>query len=243
MINTRLFIAVGVGGSRIDFLSGWLGSLPNFIDSQWRIDVETGRSFTLANCIRNIDLYPTGPQTLKTLLGDRDIHLDPNSTTNFAVSSHGFLLEQNMQKDDLLATTIIRLDTDSVDYKKLNWEYTVKTFMSYHRLEHAFHTNEFYTTDAHLKNRGLAVTDDNRAMLVEESLAKAQFIATPKLSTLPTVTVRYEDIFQRGGSFHLASQLGITCPPVYHQLWDNNLQYVEAPKEIVKFGRTWHCPQ
>lgn len=41
LIPIRLYIVVARLGARGDFLAGWLGTLPNFIDTQWHIDPDT----------------------------------------------------------------------------------------------------------------------------------------------------------------------------------------------------------
>jgi hypothetical protein len=243
MIGAKLFMTVGVGGSRIDYVSGWLGTLPNFIDSQWRIDLETGRSFTLANCIRAIDSYPAEPSTLTSLLSDRDIQLDPVSLVNFSVSCHGISLEKKITLEDLNSMTIMILNTDNVDYRLLNWEFTVKTFMCRHRLEHSFHTGEFYNIDSYLTRQGLDISDHNRCLLIEKFLNQAQFCPTPALEKLPGVVIDYNQLFVPGGSRYLTSKLNIECDPVYHSLWDTNLQYATSPLEIYKFGRIWKFMQ
>ena len=40
----KVILVAGSGGARMDFVAGWLGILPQFLDGEWRIDPLTGLS-------------------------------------------------------------------------------------------------------------------------------------------------------------------------------------------------------
>ena len=48
-IKVKSLLVIGPGGARMDFVAGWLGKLPNFIDVNWTINPVTGHSTSGAN--------------------------------------------------------------------------------------------------------------------------------------------------------------------------------------------------
>ena len=97
MVPINLTIVIARPGARGDFVAGWLGSLPGYIDNQWRIDITTGRSFGLMNCFKEIDSVDYGNDTLNRVLSYRNYTLYDSPWT-FAMSCHGHNIEQKIRK-------------------------------------------------------------------------------------------------------------------------------------------------
>lgn len=241
MIKTKLFITVGIGGSRIDFVAGWLGSLPDFVDSQWRIDPYTGRSFGLSNCINFIDRLEPNPNVLASSLKKASLELDPTSSVCFSASCHGYELEKKLTTDDLNAITIIRINTGSIDYKQLWWEFVVKTYMSKHRGFSSFENQEFYNLDQILTNLNKPINDQARCEFVETTLNQfnSSISLDVSLAGLPVINIDYADVISPNGSQILCDKLGLNVDESYHRLWKANLLLAKSPNEIECFGKRW----
>jgi hypothetical protein len=241
MIKVKLFLTVGIPGSRLDFVSGWLGTLPGFVDAQWYLDPKTGRSFTTANSLRPVDKVDYGTETLSRILGFNGFELDSASTTNLSQGCHGRTLSTKFRPQDIPATTVIQIDTDRADRKKIFWEYLVKTYMSQQRWIQAIEDNQIYHVDKLLIDSGLDVTDYNRVEFIN-NVIKQEFHprSTPTVDGLTCVNIEYDKLFTSEGSRELCRHLKLEVDECYHQLWTNNLKMCNSPASIVKFGKTWN---
>ena len=143
-INTRLRIIVARPGARGDFLAGWLGTLPDSVDTLWRIDVDTGRSLGLMTCFKHIDTEPVSSDCLNQVLATRNYQLDARAPWVFNMACHGYQLEHKIS--DASAVQIIQI-VDDQHQEKINWEYTVKTWFARDRQEHNIRDNEFGQAD------------------------------------------------------------------------------------------------
>jgi hypothetical protein len=235
MINTRAVITTGIGGARIDFVAGWLGTLPTFIDSQWRIDPETGRSFGFVNLIRDAD---TSDTKVDNILKNFGLQLDVSSDVNISVSCHGYRLENNIINQK--AVTIIRVNTAKADPKKIYWEFLVKTFLAKERGDHAHMIGQFYLIDKKLINEELEITDTNRQKFLLSQINNYFLSKNPELTGLSFIDIHYDELFQPGGSKNLVNRLGLDiATEQHHRLWDANLQFAESPTTIERFGKVW----
>ena len=241
MIGVQLVLTIGIPGSRLDFVSGWLGTLPGFVDSQWYLDPETGRSFTVANALRPVDKIDYGTETLSRVLSFGGFELDVNSPIKLSQGCHGRTLSTKFREQDVPAIKVVRIDTDATDRKKIFWEYLVKTYMSRQRWIRAVQDNQLYHVDQLLIDNGLALTDGNRVEFIE-NVIKEQFHPrlTPTVDRLSCVDIEYNELFTEDGSKKLCKKLNLTVDDCYHQLWNNNLKMCSSPHTIVKFGKIWN---
>jgi hypothetical protein len=241
MIGVQLVLTVGIPGSRLDFVSGWLGTLPEFVDSNWYIDPETGRSFTTANALRPVDKIDYGKETLSRVLSFEGFELDPESTIKLSQGCHGRTLSVKYRSTDVPAVKVVRIDTDSADRKKIFWEYLVKTYMSQQRWPEAIQQQRMYHVDTLLTDAGLPLTDCNRVQSIEDVIKKEFHPRqTPVLEGLSCVNIAYNDLFTADGSKQLCKQLDLEVDDCYHRLWRNNLTMCDSPTTIVKFGKIWN---
>lgn len=241
MVRVQLVLTVGIPGSRLDFVSGWIGTLPDFVDSQWYIDPVTGRSFTTANSLRPVDKVDYGADTLSRVLSFSGFELDANSNIKLSQGCHGRTLSTKFQATDVPAVKVIRIDTDQADYKKIFWEYLVKTYMSRQRWVQAFEGKQTYHVDTLLANAGIEITDNNRVEFINNVIKKEYYPRpTPQIEGLSCITVAYDTLFTTEGSKELCKQLELEVDERYHQLWRNNLTMCDSPKTITKFGKTWN---
>lgn len=240
MIGVQLVLTIGIPGSRLDFVSGWLGTLPGFVDAQWYIDPETGRSFTTANSLRPVDKVDYGTETLSRVLGFEGFELDPTSSIRLSQGCHGRTLSSKFRTQDVPAVKVVRIDTDDADRKKIFWEYLVKTYMSRQRWIQAIEDDQEYNVDRLLNLAGLEINDRNRVEFIESVIEKDYYARpTPAVEGLSYVTIAYDKLFTVDGSQELCKQLELDVDECYHQLWRKNLTMCDSPKTIVKFGKTW----
>jgi hypothetical protein len=240
MIKVKLFLTVGIPGSRLDFVSGWLGTLPGFVDSQWYLDPETGRSFTNANSLRPIDKVDYGTETLSRVLGLNEFELDSESSIKLSQGCHGRTLSTKFKPEDVSATTVICINTDGADRKKIFWEYLVKTYMSQQRWIQAYEDNQIYHVDKLLKDAKLEICDHHRVEFIENVIKTESYPRlTPKIPGLTCIDIDYDTLFTNNGSRELCKRLSLDVNDCYHQLWQNNLYMCNSPTAISKFGRTW----
>jgi hypothetical protein len=237
MTKVRTFITVGIPGARMDFVAGWIGSLPSFIDSQWRVDPETGRSFGFTTALREVDKDNI---TVEMVLNDLSLELDPDSDINLSVSLHGFGLENKIHPTNLDAVTIIRINTDQADREKIFWEFLVKTYLVRGRWQHAYAIDRCYYIDTKLESQGINPTNETRQKFLLDLINQFPHKIQP-LTGLPIIDVDYNELFQPGGSWYLANRLGLTEATVnHHKLWDSNLQFASSPDVVEKFGCVWN---
>jgi len=240
MIKIKLFLTIGIPGSRLDFVSGWLGTLPGFVDAQWYLDPVTGRSFTTANSLRPVDKVDYGTETLSRILGFNGFELDSTSTTNLSQGCHGRTLSTKFKPEDIPATVVIRIDTDRADRKKIFWEYLVKTYMSQQRWIQSIEENQIYHVDKLLAESGLDVNNYNRVEFIN-NVIKQEFYprSTPIVNGLSCVNIDYNTLFTNEGSKELCKLLKLEVDECYHRLWQNNLSMCASPTTIEKFGKIW----
>lgn len=232
-INTRLRIVVARPGARGDFVAGWLGTLPNSIDTLWRIDIETGRSLGLMTCFKHIDTEQPDPECLDRVLASRNYKIDSTAKWVFNMACHGYELEKKIDRPQLVEILQI---TDSSHQDKINWEYTVKTWFSNDRQEHNVRDNEFNQAD----RTCAGMTDYEQQQLIKQfSRSCAAVNVDQTLSGLTVTKVEYDKLFRPGGSRYLARSLGIDCDNQYHVLWNTQLYFADSRQSYNRFGTTW----
>lgn len=227
MVPINLTIVVARPGARGDFVAGWLGTLPGFVDSQWRIDIPTGRSFGLMNCLKDIDSVDYGSNTLNYLLGYRNYTLGDSNWT-FAVSCHGYGLANKISKSTNIK--VIQITTDVQDNVVINWEYIVKTYFCQERFESSLHQNKFYNIDN---------CDLLEHQLLIKNYANAARYSNDLDLELECIQINYKDLFCPGGSYCLCEKLDIEPDIDYHRYWDLQLSIASSKLSYQMFEKNW----
>ena len=223
----NLDIVVARPGARGDFVAGWLGSLTNYIDNQWHIDVLTGRSLGLMNCFKEVDIVDYGPTTLDRLLEFRE-YKKGSSEWYFAMSCHGNELQHKIGNQQ--HTRVIQIKDRGTNKDKILWEFFDKTFFCKERYECNIKQGRLYHWDS-MQTRFL---DKQRCSHIEQELEKISMSMDLDLGV-----DSLQELFCAGGSHALASKLNLDVDPVYHQLWDSHLLLADSRDCYQHFGRVW----
>lgn len=222
MVPINLTIVVARPGARGDFLAGWLGMLPGFVDNQWRIDIPTGRSFGLMSCFKEIDSIDYGNNTLNQLLGYRNYRLGTSPWT-FAISCHGYNLADKIIVSENV--NIIQITTDVCNKAVIDWEYIAKTYFCQERYESSIQQNMFYNVDKNNVDIKKCAIETRKTVDLELGV--------------PCVQVAYKELFQPGGSYYLCDRLGVQVNEEYHQYWDTQLNFAKSKLSYDIFGKIW----
>ena len=120
MTPIKLVIVAGIGGARADFVAGWLGLLPMFVNSRWTLDPETGVSYGFQGNCRAIDQQ----QSISQVLSSQGCTLDQNAKFTWAVACHGYDLkpENYLPHIDQGTIKFVSINTKGVDPKIIHWE-------------------------------------------------------------------------------------------------------------------------
>lgn len=238
-IPIKLFIVAAPGGGRADFVAGWLGTLPKFINNMWSIDPLTGVSIGEMGKLRGIDC-PNAQ--LSTVLNDLQLELSAITNWTWAGSCHGNFLDHNQILPFIESglVKILIIDTSTVDIDWLNWQFFAKTYLGQRRNFSLVSRNESWIID----NRIVAktITDDDRIFEARKMLGnfKNQTRETIKTS-LPATVINYSKLFCNNGSKHLAEALNLDAVPDYcHSIWNTLLPYADTPDTVEAWGVKWH---
>lgn len=234
----------GWGGARADFVAGWLGLLPMFINNKWTIDPETGLSHGFQINCRELDHQPHS--SIYSVLSAHGCSLDEHAEFTLALACHGY----SFQPEDYLsyinqgAIKFLSIDIRGADYQTILWEYLVKTYMSHRRTldsvkGHACQWGIDFIINAPV------ITDQDRIDQMNKLLnQKKYFYKTRALPpTIPSLIVNYNQLFNKGGSRYLCQVLEINVPDSYHQYWDNTLLSATSPKQIKVWDTNWSIQQ
>jgi len=212
MKNVQVWLITGPGGSRIDFVSGWLGCLPNFVNNWWSINPTTGQSVGHMRNTKTLD--SDANRTLEDCLGSF-LTFDKNSNLIYVGSCHGFHLTKQLANLDF--AQVFYINTRNADPKLIAWESFVKT---------------------HLSNTGLFDFDTEISQIefiIKNASLNQEF--TPQYKD--SIILDYNRLFTPGGSKYLCEIANIKVLDKYHKFYDSNLEWSSSPLEIVARGKTW----
>lgn len=237
-------MVAGWGGARADFVAGWLGLLPTFINNKWTIDPETGLSHGFQINIREIDKQPD--YSISSALSAHGCALDQHAEFTLALSCHG----ENFQSRDYLSyidqgtIKFVSIDIKEADHQTIQWEFLVKTFLSHRRALHAVRGDSLRWPIDLIINKP-TITDQDRIDQMYKLLnEKKKFYKTKSLpTTIPSLTVNYNRLFDEGGSRYLCQVLEIDVPDSYHQYWDTVLPCATSPKQLRVWDTDWSIQQ
>lgn len=234
----KLLLVAGIGGARMDFVAGWLGSLPMFLDNNWSINPMTGQSIGNMGFTKCIDSDPTSADSILT----HQFTIDP-ACNMFAVGSmHGRNINHYKKNIDADQIKLLSIDVSKVASSTLIWEFFVKTYLSLNKTLHEYSTKNLWAIDQEF-DRNCVVTDHDR---VQRLKSKIQLLKNLKHNTnltvpatIPCTILDYKKMFCTGGSHYLAQQLDISVDQRYHQHWDCVLPMATSPDVLTVLGHTW----
>ena len=242
MTPIKLIIVAGIGGARADFVAGWLGLLPMFVNSRWTLEPETGVSYGFQGNCRAIDQQ----QSISQVLLSQGCILDQNAKFTWAVACHGYDLKPKDYLPHITQETIkfVSIDVQDVDPIIIHWEFLVKTYLSHRRTMDCV---KGYAEEWIIDNmiNLPTITDQDRVDQMHKLLnQKHYFNRTRSLpSTMPSVMINYTQLFCTGGSRYLCQALGIDVSDSYHQYWDKIVSCADSPKQIRVWDTDWSIQQ
>jgi hypothetical protein len=226
-IKVKSLLVIGPGGARMDFVAGWLGKLPGFIDVNWTIDPITGHSTSEAGLTKILDSDPA--LTLTEVLKNDRYELDKNAEYTLVGTCHGYHLRTQLNSIDPESYRVLAIHCPKEFFDQIAWEFFIKTYLT-----------EFKRQFAILNDRKFNQSPE--IVLAEEKPfdKKGKTFFNKDHYPLNHTKLDYSMLFVPGGSYYLIDQLGIgPIDPRYHTFWDSMLDISTSPKKIYQFGRWW----
>ena len=233
MVNVKLWLIVGGGGAKMDFVAGWLGTLPDFVSSNWHIDPATGQSTGFMQQTKNLD---NQVESIEQLLNDHYFTLDPSASFTYVGTCHGIKL--NIFKEEIVQNQIgvCVIDDSSANDSEILWNFAVKTFMTKKTDGYNLSPGQScWPIDRHL-----TLFNDQERVAAFEKILKSSKKGTQNISyDFPITKIDYTRLFCPGGSHYLCDTIGITAEQRYHQYWDHMLPLSDSPSELNVWGPSW----
>jgi len=239
LVKIKLVLVAGTGGARMDFVSGWLGKLPDFIDTKWYIDPSTGLSIGDMHFIKSIDSLDSD---IGQVVNNHKAQLDINAKLQWAGSCHGNQIEKHREhiNSGLFKLLIINTDSVSSDIKdKIQWEFFAKTYLSCRKTITNYFNDENWNIDNQIDKTN--ITDSDRIECLQKMLGKNKsFEKTPLVPPgIECVTAEYDKLFVPGGSKYLCNILELSASERNHKLWDTMLDFSNTPDSVYALDKTW----
>jgi hypothetical protein len=240
-IPVRLNIVVAPPGARGDFLAGWLGTLCNAIDTDWRIDAATGRSFGSMNLIKaELSNFENYDLTLTQILSNVGYELSVDADTVLTVSCHQ--IDVDFSPSEIAAIKIIQVTTDRTDCEKCNWEFIVKTFLCKERFESSYQSGSLWNVDKELEARGLDKTNQNRVLYIKKIIWHIKNETNRfdgNIDQLSPLKLPYKELLSPNGSYSVSNLLQINPSQLHHKLWKTNLEMASSQDRYTIFDHVW----
>lgn len=235
-VDVRCWLITGPGGARMDFIAGWLGLLPGFLDGSWMIDPMTGLSVGESHHTKEIDI--AGGRTLREIMLAAKLNLTADSDIIYPGSCHGWNMKQRVPEEDSSAVKIIYIDTPHWNHHKICWEFVIKTHFTSHSTKAAY----MYGYDnMNVKMRSMS-SDEERVQFIHNYLSRfPSGHAFPPPPPSDAIMLDYDSLFTPGnGGQYLTYRLGLTgIPQRLYDYYDAMLRWTESPEEIERFGKIW----
>lgn len=220
----------------MDYVSGWLGTLPDFIDSEWVVDPLTGQSRGRHQALKYID----HSVNLNDILKQQNLVLDPTAKITWAGGNHGFALNDIKSFIDNKSIGIAVVDVAPQEECKIIWEFYVKTYFI---KRHGFGVVQGYQKPWLIDEKfDQLITDEQRIDYINKLIDdhhNCMGVHKP-VYDFPVTYLDYTQMFQPGGSRYLCQMLGISnALDRHHALWDALLPITTSPDELTVWGKTW----
>jgi len=231
---SKIILVAGPGGSRLDFTAGWLGKLPNFIDSNWNINIASGRSHGFMGFSKSLDFS----NNLQNILQDVNIQITAESKLSCVGAMHG---NNTSTYDEFVKkglAEILQIDVSGAPSSTIIWEFFAKTYLSSDNSHHAYNNKHRWLIDNYINKT--SITDQDRIDKIHQYLKHTpKTVSNIDLKDLKHVKVSYNKIFQPGGSFLITKALNLDVDKKYHDYWDAMLPFAKSPNIIDVFGCQW----
>ena len=204
------WLVVYPGGARGDFVVGWLGTLPNFINARWHIDIKTGKSFSDIDWFR--ELSTNKYQKAERILNNYNLTADKNCSYNLAAGFHATEHINSQINDNF---NILTVNIQEHNFKKVNYEYLIKTNTIKDRTY-----NEYMRGTAFLNRNNNAPSIDYHKFYKLE-LEHYKSIKNKKV-------LEYDKLFREGGSRYLCNVAGLEASDRHHEYWNTMLEFSES---------------
>jgi hypothetical protein len=245
----KVILVAGKCGARMDFVAGWLGTLPLFLDNEWHIDPLTGQSYGFMRHTKMLDSKKI--DSFSNLFRGHFI-IDPAAELCYAGSLHAARPDNIQDAVNSGQAELLIIDTSAELVSNIYWECMVKTFLSQLRTRQAINLwNRPWQIDLTINKNGMipnindvGITNSDRIALVKQQLHKEitiHYSTSMPIIDMPHKKVDYNLLFQPGGSKYLCNTLGL--PDVnerYHNFWDQQLPLSKSPDSLVVRGETWN---
>lgn len=234
-LPVKLSVIHSQGGARGDFLAGWLGTLPQYLQNYWTVDCETGQSVSNANFLKHFPPTPFENDFEKFLHG-HNFNLDYNSRLWVSATTHRPDISLFFPPAKRNCLQLISIQISERDRTEIEWNFFVKTLLTKHRQLQDFREKIQYGVD-HFFDAGCEINDENRLEKIDVWLSRHVF--TTNIPLEADVVLSYSEIFRPGGSVGLSAVLGVQCSDAYHARWNTMTAVASSPKIIERFGKVF----
>jgi len=229
MIPIRLVLVQFLRGSRGDFVAGWLGKLPSFIESHWSFNPMTGQ--TVSTNQHNVFLdRETG---LNEFLESNRYVLDPNSSIFYPAGVKNI----SSYYDNILTpdvAKILRISVTDMNFVNYRWESCIKI---YGRVNLDEQGKWAWVIDGEIKKD--TITNIDRIEQLHNVLCRPRNKVVTTEEKFLTSGIEYNSLFVPGGSYILTNALGIKVNKTYHDYWDRMLPFAITPDEVEIWGHVF----
>jgi hypothetical protein len=220
-------------GSRGDFVAGWLGCLPDYVDNNWTIDPATGKSMSDATYFK---LFPKQPvQTLQEFVREWGFDLASRTNNRIVAATHHDHIADLIPSELRAITRLITITVKNVDLDWLAWEHYVKQYLcSYPMPDGTVHIID-RLLPPHLRH------DDARLGLALDIFHKGRPKGVREHAGCANadVILDYAEILVKGGSRILCELLTLPAEQQHHELWDLSIDAAKSPDEISVWGHVF----
>jgi len=238
ILSVKNLLVVGPGGSRIDFIAGWLGKLPKFLDTVWSISPLTGCTISSTmNVTKQLDKKEYQTKSVKDVLQYSGYELSESAEYTLATTCHGVFLNNQLSSCNDRNFTLIQILARPQSTNQLIWEYVIKTFLTRCTTKFHIENNLIYN------NFPLLISSDaDRKEFVHRKIIEIRQVNIYKPIDIfynPKIQLYYDELFVKGGSYNITNSLNIDIDKRFHTYWDLALEIATSPKEIYQFGHHW----
>jgi hypothetical protein len=237
----KVILIAGEGGARMDFVAGWLGTLPQFLDNEWHMDPLTGQSYGFMRHTKTLDVEKC--ESFSNFFRGY-FTINPAADLCYAGSLHASIPDNIQDAVNSGMAELLIIDTSTVRFSHIHWECVVKTLLSQLKTRGTIDrwTKPWYIDQTINK---ISMTNLDRIALVKQYLRREPnrriCCGIPSPALISHKKAGYNLLFQPGGSRYLCNILGL--PEVserYHNFWDCQLPLATSPDSLVVWGETWN---
>ena len=231
----KFYVVTGIGGARHGFVAGWLGTLPDFIDNQWYIDLETGHANGYMSVLSELDQGMLFADFLK----NKNLLFSSDAKQCLAGQCHGINLARSVTDIKNKHVTVVDIDISNADPNLIGWEFLVKTYLRKNRSKHNCEEKILWNIDKKINISSESITDLHRIEKFK-SLAETYNTMSRKMDNIDVISLDYTKLFCQNGSRYLCNQLELEVKDLYHKHWNCMLPFSKSPDSLSVWGHTWN---